>query len=122
MSGTGPVTPFERMRAELLAWSNLDGMSPSVLLQLNEPLRSALKRILRQGPITFADLGQELGLDAADTEAIADLLVACGLLKTSEATATGEVTFHIRHSKTHRPEAPVGVWNLLFGSEDDDGT
>jgi hypothetical protein len=40
-------------------------MSPSVLLQLDEPLRSALKRILRQGAITFADLGRELGLDAA---------------------------------------------------------
>jgi hypothetical protein len=116
------VTPFERMRAELLAWSNLDGMSPSVLLQLDEPLRSALKRILRQGAITFADLGHELGLDGAETETIADLLVACGMLKTSEPTATGEVTFHIRHSKTHRPEAPVGVWNLLLGSEDDEGT
>jgi hypothetical protein len=115
------VTPFERMRAELLAWSNLDGMSPSDLLQLHEPLRSALRRILRQGAITFADLGLELGLDAAETEAIADLLVACGMLKTSEATASGEVTYHIRHAKTHRPGAPVGVWNLLFDAEDGEG-
>jgi hypothetical protein len=44
------------------------------------------------------------------------------MLKTSEATASGEVTFHIRHSKTHRPEAPVGVWNRLFTDDDDEGT
>jgi hypothetical protein len=112
------MTPFERMRAELLAWTNQGGMSPSVLLQLNEPLRSALKRILRQGPITFPDLAQALGLDMPETEAIADLLVACGLLKTSEADASGDVTFAIRHTKTHRPEAPVGVWSRLFGEDE----
>lgn len=113
------VSRFELMRRELSDWADPSGMSPSVLLQLNEPLRSTLKGILRKGSITFGDLATELDLSMADTEVIADLLVACGLLKTSERSSSGETVYVIRHSKSHRPEAPVAVWNRLFDTEDE---
>jgi len=55
------MTPFERMHAELREWSDPSGMSPSVLLQLSEPLRSTLRQIMRQGSVTFAELSVLLG-------------------------------------------------------------
>ena len=114
------VTRVEQIRQELAEWVDSSGVSPSTLLQLNEPLRSTLKRILRQGSITFGDLADQLGLSMTETEMIADLLVACGFLKTSERSPSGELTYTIRHSRSHRPEAPVAVWNRLFESEDEE--
>lgn len=115
------MTPFERMREELLGWSEQSGMSPSVLLQLEEPLRSTLKRIMRVGSATFAELATHLGLTMPETETIADLLVACGFLKTVEEDADGTVVYRIRHTRSHRPGAPLGVWNTLLGSDDPPG-
>jgi hypothetical protein len=109
------VTTFERIRQELLEWSDPSGLSTSVLLQLNEPLRSTLKRIMREGSRTFSELSTDLGLDMDETETIADLLVECGFLKTSEEDATGECIYRIRHTKSHRPEAPVALWDLILG-------
>lgn len=117
MTPAADAGAFDRMREELLDWSGTSGMSPSVLLQLNEPLRSALKRILREGSVTFAELSDDLGLDIGQTDTIADLLVACGFLKTSEERASGVVVYSIRHTKSHRPEAPVAIWDRLFGTE-----
>jgi hypothetical protein len=111
------VTTFERVRQELLEWADPTGMSPSVLLQLNEPLRSTLKHIMRAGSVTFEQLSADLGLTMAETEEIADLLVACGFLKTTEEGASGDVVYCIRHTRSHRPEAPIGVWNLLLDPE-----
>lgn len=112
------MTPFERMQRELRAWSNPAGMSPSVLLQLSEPLRSTLRQIMRQGSVTFAELSVLLGLTMADTEAIADDLVTCGFLKTTETSDDGGLVYRIRHTKNHRPGAPLGVWNTLLGSDE----
>jgi DNA-binding MarR family transcriptional regulator len=110
------MTEFERIRDELLAWSQPEGLTPSVLLQVTEPVRGVLRRILRSGSITFTELGTSLGLDTAQTEEIADVLVRCGFLKTSEVGPDGEAVYTIRHSKQHRPGAPVAVWDRLFGS------
>ena len=115
------MTAFERMREELRAWSNQAGMSPSVLLALNEPLRGALKRIMRQGSMTIDELGVALELDAPQTEVIAELLVTCGLLRTTEQGADGETTYRIRHASNHRPESPAAVWSLLLGPEAEEG-
>ncbi len=112
------MTPFERMRQELRDWSDPSGMSPSVLLQLSEPLRGALRHIMRHGSVTFAELAALLGLSMAETESIADLLVTCGFLKTSETAEDGALVYRIRHTKHHRPGAPVGVWNTLLGADD----
>lgn len=113
------VTPFERMRAELLAWSSPEGMSPSVLLQLGEPLRGTLRHIMRRGSATFAELAEHLGLGPHETETIADLLVACGFLKTSEPDGDGGTTYRIRHTRTPRPQSPVAVWNVLLDHEEE---
>lgn len=112
------MTPFARMRQELREWSDPGGMSPSVLLQLSEPLRGALRQIMRQGSVTFVELSVLLDLTMADTEEIADLLVACGFLKTTETGEDGGLVYRIQHTKNHRPGAPLGVWNTLLESED----
>ncbi len=112
------MSAFEEIKQELLAWSNPTGMSPSVLLQLSEPLRSTLQLIMRRGSVTFAELSEELGLDMPETEAVADLLVDCGFLKTSEEGSQGETVYRIRHSRTHRPESAVAAWNVLLGGEE----
>lgn len=115
------MSEFERIRAELVAWSNPAGMSPSVLLQLEEPLRGALKHIMRRGSATFAELADLLHLSVTETEVIAELLVDCGLLKTSETDPEGRVVYRIRHAKSHRPESPVAIWGALLGAEDEEG-
>jgi hypothetical protein len=115
------MTPFDRMRQELLGWSEQSGMSPSVLLRLEEPLRSTLKRIMRVGSVTFEELATHLGLTMPETETIADLLVACGFLKTVEEGKDGAVVYSIRHTRNHRPGAPLGVWNALLGSDEPGG-
>ncbi len=112
------MTPFERMRLELLGWTDRSGMSPSDLLRLDEPLRSTLKGIMRAGSITFTELAADLGLTMAETDTIADLLVACGFLKTVEEGADGGIVYRIRHTRTHRPGAPLGVWNALFDADE----
>ena len=118
------VTPFERMRQELSDWSSPGPLAPSVLLQLDEPLRGTLKHVMRHGSITFGELADRLGLTTSETETIADLLVACGFLKTTEEDARGTVVYRIRHTRTHRPGSPIAIWNALLDDEDgsDDGS
>ncbi len=120
---------FERVRRELDGWvrsSSDRGVTPSVLLQLTDPLRATLRRLMRGGSMTFEELGNSLDLDERETEVIAELMVACGLLKTEELDRAGDVVYRIHFTKQHRPEAPVGYWQLLLEPDaapaDDQGT
>lgn len=115
------MTPFERMRQELTDWSRPGPLAPSVLLQLNEPLRGTLKQVMRQGSITFGELSERLALTTSETETIADLLVTCGFLKTTEEDAAGVVTYRLQHTRTHRPRSPIAIWNALLDDEDGSG-
>ena len=117
------MSSFEQIKQDLEAWCNPEGVSTSVLLQLNEPLGSTLRHVVRQGSMTFEELAQELKLDVEETEIIVNLLVACGFLKISMGESDGTRIYHLRHSKSHRSKAPVAIWRKIINglSEDDQG-
>jgi predicted transcriptional regulator len=108
------MTTFEQLKQELQTWANPEGVSASVILQLSNPLRGTLSKIIRQGCMTFTELAGELKLSEAETDEIAELLVECGFLKTVEENADGEAVYMLRHPKTTRPEAPIAVWKMIL--------
>ncbi len=114
------MSTFEHLKQELKTWANPEGVSTSVILELSNPLRSTLRKVIRQGCMTFTELAGELGLSMDETDEIADLLVECGFLKTVEENADGETVYTLRHSKTTRPEAPVAIWEMILDDFTDD--
>lgn len=115
------ASEFERMRRELEGWSQSDGVSPSTLLQLSEPLRSTLKGIMRRGSMNFAELADGLRLDADESGVIAELLVARGLLESSTEGSGGDEVYRLRRGRSHRPKAPGAIWDRLLDDDGGDG-
>jgi hypothetical protein len=115
------VTAFDRMREELLAFPPASGMAPSTLLRLSEPLRGALRQVMRRGSATLDELSGLLGLADAETCAIADLMVACGFLTPSEPAADGTPVYRIHHAKRARPTSSAAPWNVLLDDQEHGG-
>lgn len=113
------MTEFERIRAELERWPQGSGVSPSTLLEVEEPLRSILKRIMREGSMDFAELTGLLGLSESEAAEIAELMVTSGLLTSDTAEEGGATLYRLQRARTHRPAAPRAIWNRLLDDGDE---
>jgi hypothetical protein len=106
---------FEQVRAELEAAVPVRGVSPSLLLELNDPLRSTLKSLLRSGSMTLAELATSLGIDGEETLAVADLMVRAGFVRHEAIDADGSPVVRIVHAKqATRPDSAAAYWSQIL--------
>jgi len=106
---------FDRVRAELEAAVPVRGVSPSLLLELNDPLRSTLKLLLRRGSMTLAELAGSLGIDAEEMVAVAELMVGAGFVRHEAIDADGSPVVRIVHAKqATRPDSAAAYWSQIL--------
>lgn len=106
---------FARVSAELEAAAPVSGVSPSLLLDLNDPLRATLRLLLRHGSMTLAELAASLGIDAEETLMIADLMVRAGFVRHEAIDADGSPVVRIVHAKqATRPDSAAAYWSRIL--------
>jgi hypothetical protein len=76
---------YEQLMRELAGYTGGEGLSPSELLGLPDGLRRIVTWLTRRGAASLADLAGEVGCDEPGAAALAELLVARGLLRIGPA-------------------------------------
>ena len=102
---------YDDMVRELESWSRIEGVLPSTLLELEEPLRGTLRRLLRGGPMPIEEVASILALSASETEDVIRRMEACGFVRTESHDAAGALV-RIVHARPDRSAAQA-VWDLL---------
>jgi DNA-binding MarR family transcriptional regulator len=89
---------FEHICQELENLLPLKNVTPFDILSFNDPLRMVLNHAFRTGQISLTELATRLGIEIAETEMVARLLVEKGLLKERTSVADNEKVFDARFS------------------------
>jgi hypothetical protein len=71
---------FDHRQQELDKRSRVEGVTLADVIELPEPWRTAMNRMMRADSMTLNGLSAELNLDAAETCQIAEMLVEKGFL------------------------------------------
>ncbi|NTW97942.1 MAG: hypothetical protein HGB28_05260 [Oscillochloris sp.] len=71
---------YEQLMCELAGYMGSEGLSPSELLGLPDGLRRIVTWLTRRGGADLADLACEVGCDGPAAAALAEALVARGLI------------------------------------------
>lgn len=109
-------TRYEQVRAELEAVVPVSGVSPSLLLEVGEPLRSTLKALLRRGSLTLSELAGSLEINLEQTLVIADLMVRAGFVRHESLDTDGSPVVRIIHAQqATRPDSAAAHWSRIFG-------
>lgn len=109
------VSNFERVRAELDSAAPVTGVSASLLLDLDEPLRSVLKTLLRRGSMTLLELAAALDITGEETLIIAELMVRAGFVRSEAIDADGTPVVRIVHAKqATRPDSAAAYWSRIL--------
>ena len=115
------MNTFERMEHEIQTWPVTDGVKVSDLVNIDDPLRGALNRAMRDGSITLAEFSGELGFDMVQTNRIVDLLLDHGFLRESGVGAGGEVEYRLRYAVAHRRAGRGAIWDRVLDHLESDG-
>lgn len=109
------ATIAEQVRAQLEAAEPVGGVSPSMLLDIDEPLRATLKALLRQGSMTLQELAASLGITTEETLVVAELMVRAGFVRQEAIDADGTPVVRIVHAKqATRPDSAAAYWSRVL--------
>ena len=109
------ATIAEQVRAQLEAAEPVGGVSPSMLLDIDEPLRATLKALLRQGSMTLQELAASLGIDDSEMPDVAELMVRAGFVRHEAINADGTQVVRIVHAKqATRPGSAADYWSRIL--------
>jgi DNA-binding MarR family transcriptional regulator len=87
---------FEQLLGEFAQHPVVDGVSPSDLLDLPDPLRTTLNRLLRKGRATLGELASDLQLGTAEAQPVVDLLIEKGFLRADRRAPEDDLTYRVR--------------------------
>ncbi len=106
---------FDRLQRELKKRSKVEGITPADAMDLPEPLRTTMNKIMRNGSMTLSELAAELELKTAETRRLGEMLIEKGFLKSTEREADGEVIYRTRFARARKRGrgVPLEVWEAL---------
>jgi hypothetical protein len=102
---------FDRLQRELKKRSKVEGITPADVMDLPEPLRTAMNKMMRRGSMTLSELAAELKLETAETRRLGQMLVENGFLSSLEREADGEIIYQTRFAR--KRGVPLDVWKAL---------
>jgi hypothetical protein len=105
----------DRLRRELENLSKVEGITPADVMNLPEPLRSGINKIMHEGSVTLSEFAAELKLEIAETRQLGQMLIEKGFLVATEAQADGEILYHARFAKSRKRVRglPRDIWEKL---------
>jgi GAF domain-containing protein len=108
---------FDRLQRELKERSKVEGITPADAMDLPEPLRTAMNKIMRKGSMTLSDLTVELNLKTVETRRLGQMLIEKGFLNSTERKADGEIVYraHFAKSRKRGGGVPLDIWKALDG-------
>lgn len=113
VAGKGVERPsmgmFDTLRDELVSISRVTSVSMVDVMALPDPLRRVMTGFLRSGPFTVRDLRTELGLDGAQAEELAGLLLEKGYLRIEPGAVGRDITYRISLGRTRGRNVPLSL-------------
>ena len=100
---------FDTLRDELVNASRVSSLSMIDVMALPDPLRRVMTGFLRTGPFTAHDLRAELGLEGAQAEELASLLLEKGYLRIEPGAAGPDITYRISLGRTRGRNVPLSL-------------
>jgi len=105
---------FDRLQREIEKRSKVEGLTPAEVMDLPEPLRRAMNKMMRRGSMTLSELSADLGLKTAETRRLGQMLVEKGFLSSVEREVDGEIVYQTRFGRKARKRGmPLDVWKAL---------
>lgn len=90
-----------------------DGVHLTDLLEMDEPQRSLMRWIVRQGPVTIADIVAHLSQPEAGARGQVYQMVQQGLLEEVEGASEPRYRAHLAHSRSRARGLPEDIWSKL---------
>lgn len=100
---------FDLLRAEIDSVARVESLSVVDLMALPDPLRQAVTGFMRKGAFTVHDVCAELGLEKAQAEELAGLLLEKGYLRIEPDAAIHEITYRISLGPIRRRNIPLNL-------------
>jgi hypothetical protein len=106
---SGAKGGFEHIQQELNKRSKVEGITPLDVMELPEPLRTAMNKLMRKGSMTVGELAAELNIEMVEARQLGEMLVAQGLLSLVEQKADGEIVYRVRLGRTRGRSVPLDL-------------
>ena len=102
---------FDRMKGEIEAREEQEGISPADLLDLSDELRSLIARIIRDQELSVKDAAEHMGESVDNTRQMLDTLVEKGYLLREQRKEDWFYSTRFAHKRGR--DIPVGIWSAL---------
>jgi hypothetical protein len=96
-----PQEPDKRVKVE--------GITPLDVVELPEPLRTAMNKLMCKGSMTLSELSVELNLKMVEARQLGQMLIEKGLLTLVEQQADGEILYRPRWGHTRGRSVPLDL-------------
>jgi hypothetical protein len=107
---------LERLLAQIEAWPKSEGVRVIDIVGLDEPLRTTLNHVVREGSVSLRDFALQVGLTVDQANLVVEELLEHGFLRVAENAGD---TYRIWYAPAHK--RATGLWNKLL-DEDDEGS
>jgi DNA-binding MarR family transcriptional regulator len=111
--GGEAVGIFDRMKKEIDAREEQEGITLADLLDLSPPLRRLMNRITREGQLSVERAAELLEETPANAQQTLNAFVDKGYLEREKQE--GEWVYRTRFARTRPRQLPAGVWSALGG-------
>jgi len=104
---------FDRLQRELKKRPKVEGITPADVMDLPEPLRMTMNKMMRKGSMTLSELAAELNLKTTQTRRLGAMLIEKGFLSSIEQEADGEIVYQTRFARQCRRSVSLDIWESL---------
>ena len=104
---------FDRLQRELKKRPKVEGITPADMVDLPEPLRTAMNKMVRKGSMTLSELTAELNLKTTQTRRLGAMLIEKGFLSSIEQEADGEIVYQTRFARKCGRSVSLDIWESL---------
>ncbi len=106
---------FDRLQRELKKLSKVEGITPADAMDLPEPLRMVMNKIMRKGSMTLSELATELRLKTTEARRLGQMLVEKGFLSSTRRKTDGEIVYRTHFAKSRKSGRgmPLDIWEKL---------
>jgi hypothetical protein len=104
---------FEFLHHDLEQRAELQGISMADVLDLPEPLSTAIKRMVRGRSVLLSEFAADLGLSIDEARALGAILAEKGYLIYAERKHSDEEIYRARFARVQGRNLPVAIWESL---------
>lgn len=105
---------FAALRDELTQLeANTEGVAMADVLMLPAALRKIFRRLIRTKKVSLSELVEALGLSAAETQILGNILVEKGFLQPPVATDSADLIYYLNLSAKSTNPMAGRVWDVL---------